>query len=133
MAVSRGMPARDHLPLPLPNALVRKVTDHETHGILMNLPLRQLRIGKVDGKHEYLTPASERDRAPFDSFLIPENVDPDRFNNSDIHFVEGFRGTGKTSLLRWHAETRRTKGIVTDFILFKSDLTESERMHISRT
>lgn len=96
------------------------------------LNLGQLRIGKVDGKHEYLTPASERDDGAFDSFLIPSSVNPDRMHNSDIFFVEGFRGTGKTSLLRWHAEQKRKLSFLTDFVLFKTDLTESQRIHISK-
>lgn len=98
----------------------------------MNLKLSELRIGKVDGKHEYLTPSSERDKDPFDSFLVPESVDPSRLNNADVFFVEGFRGTGKTSLLRWHAHGRAAEDATTDFVLFKSDLTEDQRMHLSQ-
>jgi hypothetical protein len=96
------------------------------------LKLRELRVGKIDGKHEYLTPAGERDKTAFDAFMIPEAVDPKRMHNADIFFVEGFRGTGKTSLLRWHAEDRRKAGSITDFVLFKTDLSESQRMHISK-
>jgi hypothetical protein len=98
----------------------------------MALMLKQLRVGKVDGKHEYLTPLEERDGFVFDAFLMPEAVDPDRMNNADIFFVEGFRGTGKTSLLRWHADKQRKSGATTDFVLFKSDLTEAQRLHISK-
>lgn len=97
----------------------------------MSLTLRKLRIGKIDGKHEYLTPANERERSIFDAFLIPESVEPERMHNGDTYFIEGFRGTGKTSLLRWHAEQQRLKGSFTDFVLFKSDLTESQRLQIS--
>ncbi|MBL0406207.1 hypothetical protein JKG68_19795 [Microvirga aerilata] len=97
----------------------------------MSLALRQLRVGKVDGKHEYLTPSNERDQEIFDAFLIPATVEPNRMHNGDIFFIEGFRGTGKTSLLRWHAEQRRKSGAITDFVLFKTDLTESQRLHIS--
>ena len=53
-------------------------------------------------------------------------------HNGDIFYVEGFRGTGKTSLLRWHAQDRRKTNCITDFILFKSDLNETQRMHISK-
>lgn len=98
----------------------------------MALRLSQLRVGKIDGKHEYLTPIRERERAVFDAFLVPESVEPSRMNNGDIYFVSGFRGTGKTSLLRWHAEQQRAQGACTDFILFKSDLTEAQRLHISK-
>ncbi|MBU0739520.1 MAG: hypothetical protein KJ981_05225 [Alphaproteobacteria bacterium] len=97
----------------------------------MSLTLRQLKIGKVDGKHEYLTPATDRDRVFFDAYLIPDAVDPDSFNNTEMFFVEGFRGTGKTSLLRWHANKMRDEGCLTDFVLFKTDLTEAQRLQIS--
>ena len=59
----------------------------------MAFVLRQLRIGKVDGKHEYFTPAGERDHTVFDAFMTPEVVEPERMHNADIFFVEGFRGT----------------------------------------
>lgn len=97
----------------------------------MMLRLDQLHIGKVDGKHEYLTPANTRDKSVYDSFLVPDSVDPQRMNNGDIFFIEGFRGTGKASLFRWHAEQQRNKGSNTDFILFKTDLTEAQRLGIS--
>src|SRR4051812_7108114 len=98
----------------------------------MGLKLSELRIGKVDGKHEYLTPMTQRERDAFDAFLVPDTVDPERLNNRDTFFIEGFRGTGKTSLLRWHAEKKRQEGAKTDFILFKTDLNDSQRMHISK-
>jgi len=63
--------------------------------------------------------------------LIPQSVEPSRFGNADVFLIEGFRGTGKTSLLRWFAEDRRKIGAYTDFILFKSDLTEQQRLQIS--
>lgn len=98
---------------------------------MSNLKLRQLRIGKVDGKHEWLTPTTERETATFDAFLIPASVDPSRMHNGDVIFISGFRGTGKTSLLRWHAEQQRKQGYATDVVLFKSDLTEQQRTNIS--
>ena len=98
----------------------------------MSLLLGQLRLGKVDGKHEYLTPQTEREHDVFDAYLVPDSVDPERMHNGDIFFVEGFRGTGKTSLLRWHAENQRLTGAITDFVLFKTDLTEVQRLQISK-
>ncbi|WP_459678540.1 P-loop ATPase, Sll1717 family [Acidisoma sp. 7E03] len=76
-------------------------------------------------------PVLEREQHAFDTFLILEAVEPDRFHNGDVFFVEGFRGTGKTSLLRWHANSKTKQGAITDFILFKTDLTEDQRMHLS--
>lgn len=98
----------------------------------MPLRLGQLRIGKVDGKHEYLTPLTEREQSIFDAFLMPEAIQPERMNNGDTFFIDGLRGTGKTSFLRWHAEKQRQRGYLTDFILFKTDLTEDQRLNISK-
>nr|WP_314463621.1 hypothetical protein [uncultured Novosphingobium sp.] len=98
----------------------------------MNLPLKKLLIGKTDGKHEYIDSPDGADAAKFDTFLMPESVDPARLHNGDIFFVEGFRGTGKTSLLRWHSNDQKNQDAVTNFVLFKSDLTEDQRLHLSR-
>ncbi len=98
----------------------------------MSILLKQLNLGKVDGKYEYLTPKSDRDQLFFDAYLIPQSVEPSRLGNTDVFLIEGFRGTGKTSLLRWYAEDRRTSGALTEFLLFKSDLTEQQRFHISK-
>lgn len=61
----------------------------------MTLTLQQLHIGKVDGKHEYLTPINERERSIFDAFLIPETVQPDRMHNGDIFLLRDFVARGK--------------------------------------
>ncbi len=97
----------------------------------MALTLSQLRVGKADGKHEYFTPIRQEDYDTFDGFLVPDGVDPRRMHNGDIFYIEGLRGTGKTSLLRWHAKERRAEGAITDFVLFKTDLTDAERLHLS--
>lgn len=97
-----------------------------------SLPIGKLNLGKVDGKHEYLTPRTLADERAFDAYLLPESVDPDRLHNGDVCFIEGFRGTGKTSMLRWHAQQRRRDGCFTKFVLFKSDLNESQRLLISK-
>jgi len=98
----------------------------------MALALGDLNLGKVDGKHEYLSPQSERDKLFYDAFLVPETINPERLSNSEIFFIEGYRGTGKTSLLRWYAENRSRAGCTTNFILFKSDIPEAQRVGLSK-
>ncbi|MFV0624965.1 P-loop ATPase, Sll1717 family [Sphingomonas sp. ac-8] len=93
--------------------------------------LRNIHLGMVDGKFEYVTPQDDRDNSFYDAFLIPENVDISSLNNRRQYFVEGFRGTGKTSLLRWLAEMKRRDGALTEFVLFKSDLPEEKREGLS--
>lgn len=97
----------------------------------MPKPLKDLKLGMVDGKFEYVVPKDEQDQRFYDAFLIPENVDTDSFNNRATYFVEGFRGTGKTSLLRWISEQKRKSGYSTEFTLFKSDLPEDRRVDLS--
>lgn len=90
-----------------------------------------LYLGKVDGKFEFLEPNNAHEEGIHTAYLIPENVNPKRFGNHDQYFVSGFRGTGKTSLLRWFAENRRKDGSLTEFVLFKSTITEEQRSNLS--
>lgn len=56
----------------------------------MTLTLRHLNLGKVDGKHEYLTPEPGAEQIFFDAYLIPESVQTDRFGNKDIFLSRAF-------------------------------------------
>ncbi|MFM8912379.1 MAG: P-loop ATPase, Sll1717 family, partial [Flammeovirgaceae bacterium] len=96
------------------------------------MKIGDLRLGKIDGKHEYLEPSTTEEQFAFDSFLIPQNIDVSQLDNRQKMFVEGFRGTGKTSLLRWHAEQMRRNAHRTEFVLFKTELTEEQKLQISK-
>jgi len=85
----------------------------------------------IDGKFEYVKPRNQHDERFYDAYLIPDNVDVSDLKNSQRYFVEGFRGTGKTSLLRWISEQKRRAGYITEFVLFKSDLPEEKRENLS--
>ena len=63
--------------------------------------LREIDFGKVDGKAEFSEAANQQSTF-FDRFLVPENVDLQDFDISAKYFIQGFRGTGKTSLLRYY-------------------------------
>lgn len=95
-----------------------------------NLKLDEIDIGHLDGRDEFLR--EEQGISPFEYFLIPKNVSVDRFLSRRSFFLKGFRGTGKTTFLRWFAHQRRTEGHVTQFILFKSDFTEPHRVELSK-
>lgn len=97
----------------------------------MTLRLDELYLGKVDGKFEYVTPLTERDETFYDAYLIPKAVKPENFGNFDRYFISGFRGTGKTSLLRWFGESRRKADCLTEFVLFKSEIPEEKRQNLS--
>ena len=99
-------------------------------GIGGDMKIGQLDLGKIDGKFEFREGrASGID--PFDSFLIPENVQPASLKNDEKYFVYGFRGTGKTSLLRWLSHQKSADGALVDFVLFKTEIPETERKEIS--
>jgi hypothetical protein len=93
--------------------------------------LSQLHVGKVDGKHEYIETAND-DARFFDTFLVPDTVNIQDFLSGERFLVRGFRGTGKTSLLRYLARKLRDAGADGQFVLFKSGLSESQRMEISK-
>src|SRR5262249_37832434 len=69
---------------------------------------------------------------PFEYFLIPKNISVERLMDRRSFFVKGFRGTGKTTFLRWFAHQRRQEGHITQFVLFKSDFTEPHRVELSK-
>jgi len=94
------------------------------------LTLDNLNIGHLDGRDEFLREQNELN--PFEYFLIPSNVSIQRLLDRRSYFVKGFRGTGKTTFLRWFAHERRKEGDVTQFVLFKSDFTEPHRVELSK-
>jgi len=90
-----------------------------------------LHIGKVDGKNEFSPNKAPNEQLFNESFVIPENIYTNEIEQGKKYFIKGFRGTGKTSLLRWHAGKLRDRGYVGKFILFKSDLSETKKQRIS--
>lgn len=98
------------------------------------MPLSRLadfQLGKIDGKHEYVETSTES-RLFFNTFLMPDTVNERQLLSGERFIIRGFRGTGKTSLLRWIAGKLRENDAAGQFVLFKSDLSESQRMEISR-
>lgn len=93
--------------------------------------LSDLQLGSIDGKHEYFE-TSEDAHKYFDTFLLPETINEKSLLSGDKFIIRGFRGTGKTSLLRWVAKRLRDDGAQGQFVLFKTDLSESKRAEISR-
>ncbi|MGV1905471.1 P-loop ATPase, Sll1717 family [Agrobacterium cavarae] len=89
-----------------------------------------LKIGKVDGKEEFFLDGVD-DPDFKDSFLMPDNVRYSDFLEREMYFITGFRGTGKTSLLRYLISQMQGKEKYRSIALFKSDLPEEKRMSIS--
>jgi len=98
-----------------------------------SLALRDLIVGQVDAKHEWLNDIREDTNFMSDSFVLPDNVDPEAFLRGRVYFVTGLKGTGKTALLRYISTCVRKKpDHYTEFVLFKSEVTEEDRKLFSR-
>ena len=90
------------------------------------LQLKDLDIGKTDCKNELLR-GSEKQKEKFKhSFMLPENVNVNKFlqrENFEYYFITGLKGTGKTCLLRYVGlKIDEMSHLHSSFILFKSDL-----------
>jgi len=90
-----------------------------------------LRLGKVDGKQEFLERAISNEF--YDTFLVPENVRLSDFHQGDRYFIYGFRGTGKTSLLRYFLRDHQPDIRYRSLVLFKSDVFEEDRIELSKS
>ncbi|WP_337187334.1 hypothetical protein [Phenylobacterium sp.] len=96
------------------------------------LRLNDILIGEIDAKNEIIKQA-EIDGAVFhNGFFIPPNYDAAAIDSGATMFIVGFKGTGKTSLLRWMANRRTKDGNYSHFLLFKSELLEEDRQAMSR-
>ncbi|MGX5736946.1 P-loop ATPase, Sll1717 family [Bosea thiooxidans] len=94
----------------------------------MTQAIGDLFVGFTDGKHELdeLTPA-EFEQA----FLVPEYISEPQLTSGKKFIVVGLRGTGKTSILRWHSIKIQSEGHVPIFILFKN-MSEEKRATTSK-
>lgn len=93
--------------------------------------LGELKLGRVDGKHEFVARQAP-DASFFDTFLMPENVPISDIEEGNIFFIKGFRGTGKTSLLRYFVFSQDIPKENRKLILFKTGLSEEEKLEISQ-
>lgn len=87
------------------------------------IEIKDLYTGKPDAKDEI---ESGKLKEFVDSFILPNNFDMDRVINGDSYFLTGYKGTGKTALLRYIENSISTNAI-SSFFLFKSECTEIER------
>ncbi|MBY0568375.1 MAG: hypothetical protein K2P70_13760 [Hyphomonadaceae bacterium] len=94
--------------------------------------LQDLLLGSIDAKNDLLTESGETANAFENSFVVPKDFSQERFDEGRIQFIVGTKGTGKTALLRWLGRRKTQKGHKIDFVLFKSDILEEDRMRMSR-
>ncbi len=95
------------------------------------MKISEFALGKVDGKEEFLLDGSNPNLF-FDAFLLPENISIDAFESRESYFISGFRGTGKTSLLRYIIWTSQPNRKLRSIVLFKSDIAEEQRLQMSQ-
>ena len=101
------------------------------------MKLNELFIGKVDAKNEIMEDTIENKDLFMGSFLLPDNIVLDDFYKRKRYFVLGYKGTGKTALLRYiEKKLIQQRNIQSIFLLFKTDISEDEKKrmaHLART
>lgn len=98
------------------------------------MPLDQISkiyVGSADGKYEYSANSSPLQRDN-DTFVWPKTINEAELMSGRIFLIRGFRGTGKTSLLRWLTGKLKEQGHAGKIVLFKTDLSEARRVEISK-
>lgn len=93
--------------------------------------ISDLQLGKIDGKAEF-SDAKARKISFFDAFLVPDNVKFTDFDDGETYFIQGFRGTGKTSLLRYYLHRNQPDKKFRKLVLFKSSIDEDYRVSLSK-
>lgn len=97
-----------------------------------NMKLNDLFIGKVDAKNEILEDLNEKRDLFMGSFFLPDNIVIEDFYNRRRYFVLGYKGTGKTALLRYiEKKLKRDKYIQSLFLLFKTEISENEKKNMA--
>lgn len=94
------------------------------------LLLKDLDVGKTDCKHELLR-NDRKQKDKFEaSFLIPDNINMDKFLKRDqfeYYFITGLKGVGKTCLLRYIGlKINELENSHSSLILFKSELKDDK-------
>jgi len=91
------------------------------------LKLKDVYVGDVDAKNELIENSTEESLRFIKSFTINEGISVDEYINGKMFFVTGLKGTGKTALLRYVSLMAKSKKIGSKFVLFKSNIKESDR------
>lgn len=98
---------------------------------IRQMNIGDIKIGMLDGKEEFFLDGVDQPNF-HNIFLIPDNVQLDRFHDRELYFISGFRGTGKTSLLRYALNEIQPNSNPKSISLFKSDIPEEKRIKLSR-
>lgn len=99
--------------------------------MLKTLQLKDIFVGKTDAKNEFIENSVDEQSKFIDSYLIPENITIENFENGSKYFITGLKGTGKTALLRY-LELSFSKESNSSFILFKSEFSDEDKANFSK-
>ena len=99
--------------------------------MLKTLQLKDIFVGKTDAKNEFIENSIDEQSKFIDSYLIPENISIEHFENGSKYYVTGLKGTGKTALLRY-LELSFNKNSKSSFILFKSEFSDEDKANFSK-
>lgn len=100
---------------------------------MKSIKLKDLYLGKIDAKNELLTNTDSEKKRFVDNFLLPPNINLDKFTSGDTYFITGLKGIGKTALLRYISIiTEKNENTYNSFVLFKSQFTEDDRKDFSK-
>lgn len=91
------------------------------------LKIGEISFGNIDAKHEVDGRTPEEVKYFEDCYVLPPNVDINKYFESKKYYVSGLKGTGKTALLRYIQIKAEKEGVRTSFILFKSEFDPYER------
>ncbi|WP_420566433.1 P-loop ATPase, Sll1717 family [Thalassobaculum sp.] len=98
------------------------------------LKLSDIALGADDAKIEVENASSEKNNFFREYYFESVVSQIDRFYLGQKYIVRGFKGAGKTALLRYLSiEYKEMYGDVVEFILFKSKIRESDRKNMSVT
>lgn len=100
--------------------------------MLKTLQLKDIFIGKTDAKNEFIGNNIEEQEKFIDSYLIPENIHVNEFQNGKKYYITGLKGTGKTALLRYLELSFQKEKDESSFILFKSEFSEEDKAAFSK-
>jgi hypothetical protein len=95
-----------------------------------NLSLGQLYAGNTDAKDDFILTGTKDEF--FNSFIIQDENQLQKFHIGIKFFIYGMKGTGKTAQLRYLENMARNGGILTHIILFKSKIRDEQREELVR-
>ena len=94
--------------------------------------VKHINFGSIEAKHDLIGASQEVQRQFEVSYVRPQSVSYEDFLSGTKYLVHGVKGTGKTALLHYLSIKASLAGFDTKFLLFSKDITESDRVNLSK-